>query len=187
MASTAKLNIEKATVRQLFRVVSSVKATDEINEASFNHGQNKLSYNVDIMAQGSEFYMPNIFWDRITVAAKGYPDTGISTWSDLELVNTKSGWESLGIVSSSLLSGVKYGHMHNPYPIKQTMAGVDVENRHLRADATVWHVACTDERGLSGKDTEIRAYPAGLTALHPHRLEHIDPSMGGGYSRICRY
>ncbi len=61
MASTAKLNIEKATVRQLFRVVSSVKATDEINEASFNHGQNKLSYNVDIMAQGSEFYMPNIF------------------------------------------------------------------------------------------------------------------------------
>jgi hypothetical protein len=27
------------------------------------------------------------------VSAKGYPD--ISTWSDLELVNTKAGWESL--------------------------------------------------------------------------------------------
>ena len=77
------------------------------------------------MAQGSEYYVPDIFRGRIAVTAKGYPD--ISTWSDLELVNTKSGWESLGIVSSSLLSGVKYGHMHNPYPIPQTMAGVEID------------------------------------------------------------
>ncbi len=34
MATIAKLNIEKATVRQLFRVV--VKATDEIIEASLS-------------------------------------------------------------------------------------------------------------------------------------------------------
>jgi hypothetical protein len=118
MALIAKLNIEKATARQLLRVV--VKATDEINEASFTHGQNKRRYKVDIMAQGSEFYVPNIFRDCIAVTAKGYPD--ISTWSDLELVNTKSGWGSLCIVSSSLLSGVKYDHMGNPCPIKQTMA-----------------------------------------------------------------
>ncbi len=72
MASTAKLSIEKATVRQLFRVV--VKATDEINEASFIHAQNKRRYKVDIMAQGSEFYVPNIFKDRIAVTAMGYPD-----------------------------------------------------------------------------------------------------------------
>ena len=85
MASMAKLNIEKATVRQLFRV--AVKATDEINEASCTHGQNKCRYKVDIMAQGAEFYVPNIFRDSIAVTAKGYPD--ISTWSDLELVNTK--------------------------------------------------------------------------------------------------
>ncbi len=84
MATMAKLNIEKATVRQLFR--AGVKATDEINEASFPHGHNKHRYNVDIMAQGSEFYVPNIFRDRIMVTAKGYPD--ISTWTDLELVNT---------------------------------------------------------------------------------------------------
>ncbi len=122
MASNAKLNIEKATARQLFRVV--VKATDEINEASFTHGQNKRRYKVDIMAQGSEFYVPNIFRDRVAVTAKGYPD--ISTWSDLELVNTKAGWESLGIVSSSLLSGVRYDHLHNPYPIPQTIAGVEI-------------------------------------------------------------
>ena len=85
MASIAKLNIEQATACQLFRVV--VKATDEINEASFNHGQNKRRKKVKIMAQGSEVYVPNIFRDHITVNAKGCPD--ISTWSDLELVNTK--------------------------------------------------------------------------------------------------
>ena len=122
MAPTAKLNIEKATVRQLFKVV--VKATDEINEASFTHGQNKRRYKVDIMAQASESYVPNIFRDRVAVTAKGYPD--ISTWSDLELVNTKAGWESLGIVSSSLLSGIRCDHLHNPYPIPQTMAGVEI-------------------------------------------------------------
>ncbi len=87
MANFAKLNIEKATVRQLSRVV--VKATNEINEASFTHGQNKRRYKVDIMAQGSEFYVQNIFRDRITVNAKEYPD--ISAWSDPELVNSKSG------------------------------------------------------------------------------------------------
>jgi hypothetical protein len=88
------MNIEKATVSQLFRVF--VKATDEINEASFTHGQNKRRYKVDIMAQGSEFYVPNIFRDCIMVNAKGYPDIRVSTWSDLELVNNRSGWESLG-------------------------------------------------------------------------------------------
>ena len=79
MAWITKLNIEKATARQLFRVV--VKATDEIIEASLTHGQNKRRYKVDITAQGSEFYVPNIFRDRIAVNAKGYPD--LSTWSDL--------------------------------------------------------------------------------------------------------
>ncbi len=113
MASTAKLNIEKATAHQLFRVI--VKATEETNEASFTHGQNKRHYKVDIMAQGSEFYVPNRFRDRVAVTAKGYPD--ISTWSDLELVNTKAGWKSLRIVSSSLLLGVRYDHLHNTYLI----------------------------------------------------------------------
>jgi hypothetical protein len=39
MANIAKLNIERTTVGQLFRVV--VKATGEINESSFTHGPNK--------------------------------------------------------------------------------------------------------------------------------------------------
>ncbi len=49
------------------------------------------------------------------------------------------------------------------------------ENRYLRADATFRHLACTDERGLSEKETDIRAYPSGPAALHPHRMEHRDP------------
>ncbi len=85
MALILKLNIKKAAARQLFRVV--VKATDEINEVFFTHGQNKCSDKMDIMAQGSEFYLPNIFRYSIAVHASGYPD--LSMWSDLELVNTK--------------------------------------------------------------------------------------------------
>ena len=45
----------------------------------------------------------------------------------LELVNTKSGWESLGIASSSLLSGERPDHMGNMYPIPRTMAGVEID------------------------------------------------------------
>jgi hypothetical protein len=97
-ATIAKLNIEKSTVRQLFRAV--VKATDEINEASFFSGQNKRLYKVDNMAQGAEFYVQNI-----ALNARGYPD--LRAWSDLELVDNKVGWESLCVVSSILLSGTK--------------------------------------------------------------------------------
>ncbi len=122
MATIAKLIIEKVTVRQLFRVV--VKATHEINEAYFIHGKNKRHYKVDIMEQGSEFYVPNIFRDRIMVNTKGHQDN--STWSGPELVNNKSGWESLCIVSSSLLSGTKEDHMGYPYQIQQTIAGVEI-------------------------------------------------------------
>ncbi len=79
---------------------------------------------MDIMAQGSEVYVPNIFRDRVVVTARGYPD--IRKWSDLGLANTKAGLESLGIVLSSLLSGIKYDHMHNSYPIQQTRAGLEI-------------------------------------------------------------
>ncbi len=66
-----KLNMGKATVQQLFRAV--VNAADEIKEASFVHGQNKSIFKVDTMAQGSEFYLQNIFRDQITLTAREYP------------------------------------------------------------------------------------------------------------------
>ncbi len=61
MVTIARLNMDKATVRQLFKEV--VKATDEINEKLFIHRQIKCRLKVDSMAQGFEFYVPNMFKD----------------------------------------------------------------------------------------------------------------------------
>ena len=123
MANLTRLNIDKATVRQLFKAV--VKATDEFNETSFVHGQTKSRLQVQPMAQASEFYVPNRFNDRILLTSKVHPD--IRGWFSQELANTKAGWESLGIASSSLLSGEGWDHMGNAYPIPQTMAGVEID------------------------------------------------------------
>jgi hypothetical protein len=123
MATTTKLNIDKATVRQLFKVVARV--ADEIDESSFVHGSTKRRLALQPMANASEFYVPNMFKDRIMLNAKGYPD--ISGWSDIELANNKAGWEALGVVSSSLLSGTKFDHMGNEYLIPQTMAGIEID------------------------------------------------------------
>jgi hypothetical protein len=67
-----KLKIDTATVRQLLKAV--VKATDEINETSFIHGQTKRRLKVDSMAQGSESFTPNIFIYWIVVTKNGHPD-----------------------------------------------------------------------------------------------------------------
>ena len=85
MATTTKLNIDRATVRQLFKAVT--KATDEINEKSIVHGQAKRVLPLQHLAQASEFYVPNGNHDRIAVTSNGHPD--IRAWSDRELVNTK--------------------------------------------------------------------------------------------------
>jgi hypothetical protein len=79
------------------------------------------------MAQASEFFVPNMFNDRILLTRNGHPD--IRGWADRdqELVNNKPGWEALGIASSSLISGVKYDHMGNEYLMPQTMAGVEID------------------------------------------------------------
>ena len=57
MVSTTKLNIDKATVRQLFKAV--VKASDEINEKSFVYGQAKRVLQIQPLAQASEFHVLN--------------------------------------------------------------------------------------------------------------------------------
>jgi hypothetical protein len=109
MANIAKLNIDnlKATVQQLYTAV--VNATDDINEKLFLHGQTKRQLQIQPMAHGSEFYVPNIFWDRILLTTNGNANTrGWGRWADQELVNNKPGWEALEIVSSSLSSGTYY-------------------------------------------------------------------------------
>ena len=123
MANTTKLNIDKATVRQLFKAVA--KVSNELNELSFIHGQNKRRLQVQPMVHASVFYVPNMSNDRIVLTTNGYPD--IRGWSDIELANAKVGWESLGIASSSLLSGERQDHMGNYCLIQQTMAGVEID------------------------------------------------------------
>ena len=54
MTTTTRLNIDKATVRQLFK--AAVKASDEIQEKSFVYGQTKRLLPIQPLAQASEFY-----------------------------------------------------------------------------------------------------------------------------------
>ena len=138
MATTMKINIDKSTVQQLFKAV--VKASDEILEASFVYGQYKRRLQVQPMAQASEFYVPNGNNDGIVLTTNGRPD--IRGWADRdsELVNTKAGWVSLGIASSSLLSGERQDYMGNYFPIPQTMAGVDIDIDSDEYHA--WYISC---------------------------------------------
>ncbi len=48
-------------------------------------------------------------------------------WPEHDLVNTKKGWESLGVINGNLISGDHYDHAGNAYPIPQTMAGIEIE------------------------------------------------------------
>ena len=59
-------------VRQLFKAVA--KVSDELNELSFIHGQNKRRLPIQPMAHASEFYVPNMCNDRIVLTTDGYPD-----------------------------------------------------------------------------------------------------------------
>ena len=72
MAITTKLNIDNATVRQLFKAV--IKATDEINEKSILYGQAKRVLPIKPLAQAAEFYVPNGNQDRIALTTNGHPD-----------------------------------------------------------------------------------------------------------------
>ena len=106
--------LTKQLWQQLFKAV--IKASDEINEKSIVYGQAKRVLPIQPLAQASEFYVPNGNHDRIALTTNGHPD--IRAWSDREFVNTKSGWESLGIASSSLLSGERVDHHLGTWTIR---------------------------------------------------------------------
>ena len=48
-------------------------------------------------------------------------------WPDHDLVNTKKGWETLGVINGNLISGDHQDYAGNFYPIPQTMAGIEIE------------------------------------------------------------
>ena len=81
MATTTKLIIDEAIMRQLFKAV--VKASDEINEKSFICGQAKRLLQIQSLAQALEFYVPSGFNDRIALTFNGHPD--IRGWSHWDI------------------------------------------------------------------------------------------------------
>ena len=107
------------------------------NEKSILYGQAKRVLPIKSLAQAAEFYVPNGNHDHIALTTNSHPD--IRAWSDRELVNTKSGCESLGITSSILLSGERVDLNGIYRPIPQTMAWVeiDIDSDEFQA----WYVA----------------------------------------------
>ncbi len=93
MANIAKLN--KSSLLQLFKAV--VTETDEIHEINRTlevHGLTKRLLQIQPMAHGSEFYVPNAFKDGVLLTKNGHPD--IRGWADQELVKNKLGWKPSG-------------------------------------------------------------------------------------------
>ena len=68
--------------------------------------------------------MPNQFSDTI-VLKNGCP--WMRDWPDHDLVNTKKGWESLGVINGNLIESDHCYYAGNAYPIPQTMAGIEIE------------------------------------------------------------
>ena len=122
MTTTVKINVDKAPLKTLFKTIA--KINDELNEISFVHGTTRRRLQIKAQAQAADFYTPNQFTDTI-VLRNGSP--WMRGWPDHELVNTKPGWESLGVINGNLISGDHYDYAGNAYPIPQTMAGVEID------------------------------------------------------------
>ena len=99
------------------------KINVEMNEISFVHGTMRRRLQVKALAQAAYFHVPNQYVDRIVLKNCS---PWIRTWVGTELVNNKPGWEALGVINGSLISGVFYNHSGIEYPTPQTMAGVEI-------------------------------------------------------------
>jgi len=120
--ATVKINVDKAPLKVLFKTMA--KMNDDMNETSFVHSITRRRLQIKAQAQAADFYTPNQFSDTI-VLKKGCP--WMRDWPDHDLVNTKKGWENLGVINGNLISGDHYDYAGNAYPIPQTMAGVEIE------------------------------------------------------------
>jgi hypothetical protein len=120
--TTVKINVDKASLKTLFKTIA--KINEDLNEISFVHGTTRRRLQIKAQAQAADFYTPNQFTDTI-VLRNGSP--WMRNWPAHELVNTKAGWESLGVINGNLISGDHYDYAGNAYLIPQTMAGVEID------------------------------------------------------------
>jgi hypothetical protein len=124
--TTVKINVDKVSLKVFFQTMANM--SDHMNETSFQvvHSITKRRLQIQAQAQAAEFYTPNQFSDTI-ILKKGCP--WMHHWPDHDLVNTKQGWESLGVINENLLLGDHYDYAQagHAYPIPQTMAGLEIE------------------------------------------------------------
>ena len=101
MKTTVKINVDKASLKTLFKTIANIN--DDLNEISFVHGTTRRRLQIKVQAQGADFYTPYQFTDTI-VLRNGSPWMRNCQWPDRESVNTKAGWESLGVINGNLIS-----------------------------------------------------------------------------------
>jgi hypothetical protein len=116
------MNVDKVSLKVLFKTMA--KMNNDMNETSFVHSITKCRLQIKAQAQAADLYSPNQFSDTI-VLKNGCP--WMSDWKDHDLVNTKKGWERLGVINGNLILGDHYDYARNAYPIPQTMAGIEIE------------------------------------------------------------
>ena len=92
--TTVKINVDKVSLKVLFKTMAKMK--DNMNETSFVHSITKRRLQIKAQAQAADFYTPYQFSDTI-VLKKGCP--WMRDWPDHDLVDTKKGWESLGVIN----------------------------------------------------------------------------------------
>ena len=109
MTVHVKINID-TSVKQLLKAV--VTATDEINETSMLYGPQNLAQKrrllVSPIARASDFHVPNQycepnFFEERTSRPQALGRLRAGQYQ-YELVNTKDGWEALGIKIGNLTS-----------------------------------------------------------------------------------
>ena len=120
--TTVKINVDKVSLKVLFKTIAKMK--DDMNETSFEHSITKRRLQIKAQAQAADFVTPNQFSDTI-VLNNGCP--WMRDWPDHDLVDTKKGWENLGVINGNLISGNHYNYAGHAYPIPQTMAGIEIE------------------------------------------------------------
>jgi hypothetical protein len=86
-------------LKVLFKTMA--KMNDDMNETSFVHSITKRRLQIKAQSQAADFYTSNQFSDTI-VLKNGCP--WMRDWPYRDLVNTKKGWESLGVTNGNLIA-----------------------------------------------------------------------------------
>ena len=88
MATQVKINVGKATAKQLFKAV--VRVSDELNETTIVYGPKKRRLPISPIAQAPDFHVPNQVRDQIPLK-KGLPY--LKSWSDYDLSTPRMDWK----------------------------------------------------------------------------------------------